>query len=74
MARTRGANSGISATVRTGNAVLNIRQEPSIYSTVVTQVPNGTSVTVEQGKGAPDGWTKLSNGYAMTKYLVLEAE
>ena len=54
--------------------MLNIREEPSIYSAVVTQVVDGTSVTVEQGKAAPDGWTKLSNGYAMTKYLVLEAE
>lgn len=74
MAKTRGVNSGISAKVRTGTAVLNIREEPSIYSAVVTQAVDGTSVTVEQGKAAPDGWTKLSNGYAMTKYLVLEAE
>ena len=71
MAKTRGANSAVTATVRTGNAMLNIREEPSVYSAVVTRVSDGSVVTVETDKSTPDGWAKVSDGYVMTKYLVL---
>ena len=51
--------------------MLNIREEPSVYSAVVTRVSDGSVVTVDTDKSTPDGWTKVSNGYVMTKYLVL---
>ena len=61
-----------SAFVRTNGAMLNVRQEPNERAAVVDKLYNGQKVTVAKSNTAPEGWTALSNGYAMTRYLSLE--
>lgn len=59
--------------VTTGGGRLNIRTGPSLESTVIGQIPNGTRVTITGQEG---DWYTVShnglNGYVYGQYITIE--
>ena len=45
---------------------LNVRKSPEVTDNIVTTLGNGTVITVISEK---NGWTEISNGFVMSKYL-----
>lgn len=45
---------------------LNIRKSPEVADNVIGSLSNGTVVSIESEK---NGWSKIAEGYVMSKYL-----
>ncbi len=65
---------GITATVATGGASLNLRSEPDSGAQVIRMIPNGEKVIVyAQGSGWAYAAYEGSRGYVMTAYLSFDS-
>lgn len=48
------------------NSRLNVRSSPEVANNIIKSLANGTIVIVKSEK---NGWTKIEEGYVMSKYL-----
>lgn len=66
---------GGTAWINTGNGALNLRKKADAKSTVITRVPNGERVQVEE---AMQEWSRIAyqgkSGYVKTEYLRLDSQ